>query len=48
MLPITADAIERLNEHDVELALPRIVEDLLITRTQIAGAGHAAIGNPCF
>jgi hypothetical protein len=44
MLLVAADAIERLDEHDVELAFPRPVEKFLITRAEIACARHAAIG----
>lgn len=44
MLLVATDAIERLHEHNVELAFPCVVEDLLIPRAQVACAGHAAIG----
>ena len=36
MFLIATDAIERLGEHNVELAFPRTLEEFLITRAEVS------------
>ena len=47
MLLIATDAIERLGEHNVELAFPRTLKEFLITRAEVARARYATIRVCC-
>ena len=47
MLLIATDAIQRLGKHNVELAFPRIVEEFLVTRAELARAGYSTIRVGC-
>ena len=43
MFLIATDAIERLGEHNVELAIARTLEEFLITRPKVARARYATV-----
>jgi len=44
MLLVPRDAVQRLGNDDVEGALPRILQELLVPRAQIGCAGKAPVG----
>ena len=47
MFLIAADAIKRLGEHNVELAIARILKEFLITRPEVTCARHATVRVCC-